>query len=147
MPVALQLELCLRVLVATGLSMLIGFERERHGQSAGLRTHMMVGLGAALFTVLSIFAFPGSDTARVAAQIVTGVGFLGAGTILQRRERYMHGLTTAAGIWAVAAIGMTCGAGVYILATFSAVLMLVVLSLMRFVGDRIKPKSLQEQQT
>jgi putative Mg2+ transporter-C (MgtC) family protein len=142
MSIQLQLDLCLRVLIATLLSMLIGFERERSGQSAGLRTHMLVGLGAAMFTVLSIFAFPGpgSDSSRVAAQIVTGIGFLGAGAIIQRRDaRHPHGLTTAAGIWAVAAVGMACGAGAYVLAAFATLLMVVVLGALARLSDKINP--------
>jgi uncharacterized membrane protein YhiD involved in acid resistance len=107
MALELQLELCVRITVAALLSLLVGLEREWQGQPAGLRTHMLVGLGAALFTVLSLFAFAKGDPGRVAAQIVAGIGFLGAGSIIQRRERNTpHGLTTAAGIWAVAAIGL-----------------------------------------
>jgi putative Mg2+ transporter-C (MgtC) family protein len=138
----LQLDLCLRVLVAALLSMVIGFERERSGQSAGLRTHMLVGLGAALFTVLSLFAFGDGDPGRVAAQIVTGIGFLGAGAIIQRRDaKHPHGLTTAAGIWAVAAVGMACGTGLYVLAGFTTLLIVVVLSLLARLSDRINPRT------
>lgn len=144
MSIELQLDLCLRVLIATLLSMLIGFEREYSGQSAGLRTHMLVGLGAAMFTVLSIFAFPGpgSDSSRVAAQIVTGIGFLGAGAIIQRRDsKYPHGLTTAAGIWAVAAVGMASGVGAYVLAAFATLLMVVVLGALARLSDKINPRT------
>jgi putative Mg2+ transporter-C (MgtC) family protein len=114
------------------LSGLIGIEREVHGKSAGLRTHMLVGLGSALFTVLS-FVLPGilgsttSDPTRIAAQVLTGVGFLGAGTILQARGS-VHGLTTAASIWLVAAIGMAVGAGFYIGALLATGLGQVVLT-------------------
>lgn len=142
MTLELQLDLCVRVLIATLLSMLIGFERERSGQAAGLRTHMLVGLGAALFTVLSLFAFGIGDRGRVAAQIVTGIGFLGAGTIIQRRNsRHPYGLTTAVGIWAVAAVGMACGAGAYVLAGFTTMLMVVVLSMLARLSDRINPRT------
>ncbi|MCS7088656.1 MAG: MgtC/SapB family protein [Thermoflexales bacterium] len=142
MPLTLeaQLGLFLRVLAGAVLCALIGVERERHGHAAGLRTHMLVGLGAALFTALSFYAFPGSDTARVAAQVVSGIGFLGAGAILQRRDRYhMHGLTTAASIWASAAIGMACGAALYVIAALTALLVVVVLAVLAPLGERLRP--------
>jgi len=139
MAIELQLELCLRVAISALLSSLIGLEREWQGHSAGLRTHMLVGLGAALFTVLSLFAFPEGDPGRVAAQVVAGVGFLGAGSIIQRREHNVpHGLTTAAGIWAVAAIGMACGAGAYVLGVFSTALILFVLATLAGISQRVR---------
>ncbi len=135
----LQLELCFRVTVSALLSSLVGLEREWQGHPAGLRTHMLVGLGAALFTVLSLFAFEDGDPGRVAAQVVAGVGFLGAGSIIQRRERNTpHGLTTAAGIWAVAAIGMACGAGAYVLGVFSTALILFVLAVLAGISQRVR---------
>jgi putative Mg2+ transporter-C (MgtC) family protein len=142
MTIEQQLELCARVFAATVLSGLIGFERERAGHSAGLRTHMLVGMGSALFTVLSIFAFGPGDPGRVAAQIVTGIGFIGAGTIIQRQNqpRSLHGLTTAAGIWAVAAIGMACGAGLYVVGTFSTLLAIFLLGALATVSERLNPK-------
>jgi putative Mg2+ transporter-C (MgtC) family protein len=142
MTIEQQLEMCVRLLVATLLSGVIGFERERAGHSAGLRTHMLVGLGSALFTVLSIFAFGPGDPGRVAAQIVTGIGFIGAGTIIQRQNRpnSLHGLTTAAGIWAVSAIGMACGAGLYIVGAFSTLLAVFLLSALAIVSQRLNPK-------
>ena len=141
MTLQLQFELCLRVAVAVALSALVGFDRERHGQAAGLRTHMLVGLGAALFTVLSLFGFGNGDHGRVAAQIVTGIGFLGAGAIIQRRNsRYPRGMTTAAGIWAVSAIGMACGTGAYVVAAFSALLMIFVLGALSRLSNRINPR-------
>src|SRR5215468_12032217 len=96
-----------RLLIAAGLSAAIGLEREYHQKPAGLRTNMLIGIGSALFTVLSLsFAQGGQGTSdRVAAQIATGIGFLGAGAIL-REEHSVHGLTTAATIWVNAAIGM-----------------------------------------
>ena len=101
-----------RLLVAAALGALIGLEREIHDHPAGMRTHLLVSVGSAGFTVLSIFAFPapGADPARIAAQIVTGVGFLGAGAILKEGAT-IRGLTTAASLWAVAAVGMAAGAG------------------------------------
>jgi putative Mg2+ transporter-C (MgtC) family protein len=139
MALELQLELCLRVTVSALLSSLVGLEREWQGHPVGLRTHMLVGLGAALFTVLSLFAFEDGDPGRVAAQVVAGVGFLGAGSIIQRRERNTpHGLTTAAGIWAVAAIGMACGAGAYVLGVFSTALILFVLAVLAGISQRVR---------
>ncbi len=131
MDLALQLELCLRVGLAAILSALVGYNRERNRQPAGLRTHMLVGIGSALFTSLSLYAFPPDNPGRVAAQVVTGIGFLGAGAIIQGRGRSVRGMTTAAGIWTVAAIGMACGTGFYLLATFAAVLTWFVLAVLR----------------
>jgi putative Mg2+ transporter-C (MgtC) family protein len=109
-----QVALALRLVLAAVLGALIGLEREVHDHPAGMRTHLLVSVGSAGFTVLSIFAFPGigSDTARVAAQVVTGVGFLGAGAILKEGAT-IRGLTTAASLWAVAAVGMAAGAGAW----------------------------------
>ncbi len=101
-----------RLLLAAVCSGLIGYERESSRKAAGLRTHTLVGVGAAVFTIVSIVGFPGSDSSRVAAQIVTGVGFLGAGAIF-REGTYVTGLTTAAGLWVVAALGMASGSGSY----------------------------------
>ena len=101
-----------RLLLAAVCSGLIGYERESARKAAGLRTHTLVGVGSAVFTIVSIVGFPGSDSSRVAAQIVTGVGFLGAGAIF-REGTYVTGLTTAAGLWVVAAIGMAAGSGSY----------------------------------
>ena len=100
MSLELQFAAALQLLLAALLAMIIGLDRESHAP-AGLRTHMLVGVGACLFTVLSLYAFVGSDPARVAAQVVVGIGFLGAGTILQRKGD-IHHLTTAASIWATA---------------------------------------------
>ncbi len=132
-----QVESVGLLILAAVLSALIGLDREEHAP-AGLRTHMLVGLGACLFTLLSIHAFPGSDSGRVAAQIVTGVGFLGAGTILQRKGDIRH-LTTAASIWATAAVGMAVGANLWFVAVFSTVLIWVVLKIIRrFAGHNNK---------
>ncbi len=118
-----------RLLVAAALGAIIGFERERAGKAAGLRTHVLICLGAALFTVSSLLGF-GLDPARVAAGIVSGIGFLGAGAIILRREEGMvTGLTTAATIWAVAGIGLATGAGLYIIAIVSTAITLIVLVL------------------
>lgn len=126
-------ELELRLLVAAILGSIVGWERERAQRPAGLRTYMLVAFGSALFTVLSITAFTGeTDPSRVAANIVVGIGFLGAGTIFRTGE-VVRGLTTAAGLWAIAAIGMAAGAGEYFLAIVSTVLVLAILGGVRFV--------------
>ncbi len=137
-PLETQLDMTGRVVVAALLSMLVGIERERSGHAAGLRTHMLVGTGAALFTALSVLAFPEGDPARIAAQVVSGIGFIGAGTILRRRDGgKMHGLTTAASIWVTAAIGMACGSGAFVLAAITALLVVFTLSVMAWAGKRL----------
>ncbi len=117
----------------------IGFEREMHRQPAGFRTHSLVALGSALFTIISAYGFAGSsvDPTRIAAQIVSGIGFIGAGTILQYRGN-IRGLTTAASLWAVAAIGMAAGAGLLILALVGTLLILVVLALLDNVENFVR---------
>ncbi len=114
-----------KALFAVVLGGLIGVERSLNGTAAGLRTCMMISLAACLFTILSVVAEP--DEWRIAPQIVTGVGFLGAGAVLHGRD-HVHGLTTAASVWLVAAIGMTCGAGLYAVAAAVTVLALVLLA-------------------
>ena len=125
-----QLDLALRLTVGLVLGAVIGFERELQRQPAGFRTHSVVALGAAIFTVVSAFGFEGlgADPTRIAAQIVSGIGFIGAGTIIQSRG-HVRGLTTAASLWSVAGIGMAAGAGLYGVAVIGTVLMLVILSL------------------
>jgi putative Mg2+ transporter-C (MgtC) family protein len=136
---ATQLDLALRLTVGLILGAIIGFERELHRQPAGFRTHSLVSLGAALFTVVSAFGFTGDlvDPTRVAAQIVSGIGFIGAGTILQYRG-HIRGLTTAASLWSVAAIGTAAGAGLYVVAVVGTVLILVILSLLDSVENFAK---------
>jgi len=116
------------ILLATGLGAAIGLERELSGKAAGLRTNLLICLGAAVFTIISREMVRGEEgsVARIAAQVVTGVGFLGAGAIIQDR-RGVHGLTTAATIWLVASIGMACGARFYQLAVVSALIAILVL--------------------
>jgi putative Mg2+ transporter-C (MgtC) family protein len=139
---ATQWDLALRLTVGLVLGAIIGFERELHRQPAGFRTHSLVSLGAALFTVVSAFGFTGDlvDPTRIAAQIVSGIGFIGAGTILQYRG-HIRGLTTAASLWSVAAIGTAAGAGLYIVALVGTVLILVILSVLdnveRFARRRL----------
>lgn len=129
------LDLMLRLVVALLLGSLIGLERERQERAAGLRTVTMVSLGSCLFTVVGAYGFPGTDPSRVAAQIVTGIGFLGAGTIFLRKD-LVRGLTTAATIWATAAIGMAAGTAQYFEAFFTTLLVLAVLMVLKPVERR-----------
>ena len=136
-----QLDLSIRLLVAAALGLAIGFEREIHGHPAGLRTHMLVALGSALFTVLSIHGFLGTsgapvDSTRIAAQIVSGIGFLGAGAIL-KDGIVVRGLTTAASLWATSAVGMAAGAGEYLIGVVAAVVILVSLWPINAIADRL----------
>ena len=118
--------LLLDLLLSVLLGFVIGYERKLRSKEAGIRTHTIVCFGAALMMVISKHAFDGSaDSARVAAQIVSGVGFLGAGMIVYRQHE-VHGLTTAAGVWATAGIGMACGAGQYILAAGATLILVFV---------------------
>ena len=138
------------VLVAFGLSALIGIEREFHNQPAGLRTHVILGLGACLASALSIsfsfdFSAPEfrSDPARIVAQVVSGVGFLGAGAIM-RFGVNVKGITTASSLWITAIIGIACGAGYYTPAAISTVFALVALGLLsRFIRVVFKPKRIR----
>jgi putative Mg2+ transporter-C (MgtC) family protein len=115
------------ILLAVGCGAAIGLERQLKHKPAGLRTNILICLGAAVFTIISERMAGGQDSiTRIAAQIVTGVGFLGAGAVIQDRGG-IHGLTTAATIWLVASIGMACGAGLYSLAIITTVLAIVVL--------------------
>ncbi len=148
---ALQLDLSARLLVGALLGLAIGFEREIHGHPAGLRTHMLVALGSSLFTVLSIHGFAGDagsgpvDPTRIAAQIVSGIGFLGAGAIL-KDGIVIRGLTTAASLWATSAVGMAAGAGEYVIAAVSAGVILVSLWPINAIADRLHGSSLPEVQ-
>ena len=127
LPLELDVQMFLRLLVAVVLGALVGYERERAGKPAGVRTHGMVSLGAALFAVVSLHGFGGTgDPARVAAQIVTGIGFLGAGAILHQRSN-VHGLTTAASLWVTAAIGLAVGVGMVFMSLATAVLVFLLL--------------------
>jgi putative Mg2+ transporter-C (MgtC) family protein len=131
----LQVELAGRLALGLVLGAMIGFERELHRQPAGFRTHSLVAVGAALFTIISAYGFTGVavDPTRIAAQIVSGIGFIGAGTILQHRGN-VRGLTTAASLWSVAAIGMAAGAGMIVIAVIGTALILIVLALL----DRVE---------
>lgn len=126
-----NLELLLRIFVAMILGMLIGNERKNRMKSAGMRTHALVALGSALMMVVSKYGFSDTvqgDGARLAAQVVSGVGFLGAGMIFVRHN-LVSGLTTAAGVWTTAGIGLTLGAGMYTIGIISALMLLVMQNL------------------
>jgi len=128
-------EMVLRLLLATALGAIIGYQRERAGKQAGLRTHILICVGAALFTIASIYGFGAAgDAARVAAGVVAGIGFLGAGAIIRGGEGIVAGLTTAATMWAVAGIGLAAGAGLYLVSAVTTAIVLVVL----FLPHRIR---------
>jgi len=130
-------EVALRLLIALVLSSLIGWEREYRHKPSGFRTNILVGLGATLVMIVSL-AF-GDDPARLAAGVVTGIGFLGAGLIIQAQGQ-IHGITTAASVWLVAAVGLAVGIGYYSAAVITTVIALIVLFLFgnQKVRDRFK---------
>jgi putative Mg2+ transporter-C (MgtC) family protein len=142
-----DLESIARLLLASLLGGMIGLEREMHGRAAGFRTHLLVSLGSCLFVITSIHFYelygntnrigpPGVDPGRVAAQVVTGIGFLGAGAII-RDKASIRGLTTAACLWIAAAIGLACGAGLYYLAPFVALLAIISLLFLKKIENRL----------
>ncbi|GAB4435966.1 MAG: hypothetical protein OHK0015_27330 [Chloroflexi bacterium OHK40] len=141
---AMPWELAGRIALAALLGGIIGGEREYSGQSAGLRTNILVSVGACLFTILSIYGFApgpesgqvGRDPARIAAQIVSGIGFLGAGAVFRDGD-HVRGMTTAATIWLVAAIGMAAGTGSYFLGVVGTVITVLVLAALRPVRERL----------
>ena len=121
-----QLWLALDLILAALLGFFIGLERKLRDKEAGIRTHTIVAFGAALMMVISKFAFDSeADSARVAAQIVAGIGFLGAGIIVYKKN-VVHGLTTAAGVWTTAGIGMACGGGLWLIAIISTVVLVLI---------------------
>lgn len=121
-----EARILLDLLLSVILGFIIGFERKLRLKEAGIRTHTIVCVGAALMMVVSMHAFgDGADQARVAAQIVSGVGFLGAGMIVYKQHE-VHGLTTAAGVWATAGVGMACGGQKYVLAVGATLILLIV---------------------
>jgi putative Mg2+ transporter-C (MgtC) family protein len=142
-------EILVRLAAAAALGGVIGIERELREREAGFRTHMLVSVGAALFTLVSAYAWTDFtfsqaggvtfDPTRVAAQIVTGIGFIGAGAII-RQGLSVRGLTTAATLWMVAAIGMACGAGFYWAAVIATAIALVGLGPLRFVSKRMRDR-------
>lgn len=137
---SMTLEFVLRIFVAAILGGAVGLEREYRDKAAGFRTHFLVALGSALFMIISAYGFEGVltnenmrlDVSRIAAQVVSGIGFIGAGTIIFQKNA-VRGLTTAAGVWVTAAIGLTCGAGMYLLAIISTALVLVGMEAFNYV--------------
>lgn len=139
-----DLRIAIRMVVALVLGGILGWERERKDRPAGMRTHMIVALGAALFTAAALEADPDAELAQVVKGIAAGVGFLGAGTILKERQPHgeIKGLTSAANIWATAAIGLAAGAGLLVTAAIATVLAFVVLKVVSFIEP--DPKDLPE---
>ena len=139
----LMAELILRLVVAGALGALIGFEREYRSKEAGTRTHFLVAMGSALLMLVSQFGFAEGlryDASRVAAQIVSGIGFIGAGTIMMQKQ-VVHGLTTAAGLWAVAGIGMAIGGGLYWLGISATIFALIGREALRFFLRKFRTRS------
>ena len=134
--------LIFRLFAAGLMGGLIGLEREFRAKEAGVRTHFIVALGSALFMIISQFAFEGRqhDAARVAAQVVSGIGFIGAGVIIFQRNA-VRGITTAAGLWVAAAIGLACGGGMYSVAIAATLLTVMVLEMMHFVNLHYSEKT------
>lgn len=141
---AVVIQISIRLILAATLGGLLGYQREKAGQAAGLRTHMLVALGAAFFVLIPQQAgMPISDLSRVLQGIITGIGFLGAGAILKlSRQGQIRGLTTAAGIWLTAAVGIAAGMGREASAILGALLALLILSLGHSIGRRLgaRPK-------
>ncbi len=137
---AIEWNFILRLFVAGMLGGLIGFEREIRAKEAGVRTHFIVALGSALFMIISQYAFSGQyDHSRVAAQVVSGIGFIGAGVIIFQKN-VVRGITTAAGLWVAAAIGLACGAGMYAVAGAAALMTILCLETMHFMTRKIGEK-------
>jgi putative Mg2+ transporter-C (MgtC) family protein len=144
-------DFIIRIFIAAILGGAIGLEREYRAKEAGFRTHFLVGLGAALFMIMSQWGYDdvlnhlGSsasvDPSRIASQVVTGIGFIGAGTIIFQRH-VVRGLTTAAGLWVTAAIGLTCGSGMYLLAATATILVLLCLEVMNLILHRFGAKNI-----
>ncbi len=131
-----ELDAGLRLLASAVLGLAVGIQRELSHKPAGLRTHILICLGSALFTVVSVMGFSGTvDPARVAAGVVTGIGFIGAGVIFRgMRGDKVVGITTAASVWITAAIGIACGVGMYLIAVGVTVITVIVLFLPRANG-------------
>ena len=130
-------DFILRLFVAGLLGGAIGLEREFRAKEAGVRTHFIVALGSALFMIISQYAFTGRfDAARVAAQVVSGIGFIGAGVIIFQKNA-VRGVTTAAGLWVAAAIGLSCGAGMWAIAAAAAAMTILCLEMMHFITKKV----------
>lgn len=143
-------EFIIRIFVAAIFGGLIGLEREYRAKEAGFRTHFLVALGSSLFMILSQYGFDtplgilpktSFDPSRIASQVVTGIGFIGAGIIIFQKN-VIRGLTTAAGLWVTSAIGLTCGAGLYILASATTVLVLLCLEVLNVILQRFGTRNI-----
>ncbi len=143
-------EFIIRIFVAAVFGGLIGLEREYRAKEAGFRTHFLVALGSSLFMILSQYGFDtplgilpktSFDPSRIASQVVTGIGFIGAGIIIFQKN-VIRGLTTAAGLWVTSAIGLTCGAGLYILASATTVLVLLCLEVLNVILQRFGTRNI-----
>lgn len=144
----ISIDFIVKVLFSMLFGAIIGVEREVTNKFAGLRTHMLVSLGACIFTILSIHGFPidtdryNADPARIAAQIVTGIGFIGGGTVL-RMGNNIYGITTASTLWLAASVGMACGAGFYVLGGICSFFALFTLVVIRTMEVKFLPKSIK----
>ncbi|MBR5670390.1 MAG: MgtC/SapB family protein [Bacteroidales bacterium] len=147
---SLSYELIIRILVGGALGGIIGIEREKRAKEAGFRTHFLVALGSTLISVISAYGYDKVadlipiaryDPSRLAAQIVSGIGFIGAGLIIFQKN-VIHGLTTAAGLWVTAAIGIACGVGHYDLAIITTIMVLIALELVMVVDQKLNKRQL-----
>ncbi len=144
-------EVLIRLSLASLLGALIGLERERKDWAAGLRTHMMVCVGSCLIMIVSAYGFSdilgkegiGLDPSRIAAQVVSGIGFIGAGTIMFLKQGVIRGLTTASGLWTVAAIGLATGGGLYFAAVATTIIALIILWLLKPIEESMFKKAKQ----
>ena len=152
---SMTLQFIIRVVVAAILGGAIGLEREYRAKEAGFHTHFLVGMGSALFMILSAYGFEDIltsgltvrlDPSRIAAQVVSGIGFIGAGTIIfQKQKNIIKGLTTAAGLWVTSAIGMAVGAGMYLLALTTTVLVLICMETAHFIHPHREENDHEEE--
>ncbi|MBE6369140.1 MAG: methyltransferase [Lentisphaerae bacterium] len=143
MPNEVLLNMIMRLAMAGFLGTLIGLEREYRAKDAGMRTHFLVALGSALIMIVSQYGFgEGGDPSRVAAQIVSGIGFIGAGTIMMHKQ-FVRGLTTAAGLWVAAGIGMAIGGGMYLIGIVTTVFTLIGLEFFQILFQRFHSKNTQ----
>lgn len=147
----IQVDFIIRLLLAVILGGVIGYERESHSKEAGLKTHILVCVGSALIMIVSQYGFSevlgtyvNVDPSRIAAQVVSGIGFLGAGVIFKDNSS-IKGLSTAAGVWCVAAIGLVVGSGMYILGVCSTIIILIVFSVLSRIGRKFYNNHLEIQ--
>ncbi len=146
------IDMLLRLLLAAGLSMVIGYNREKLRKPAGIRTHLLVALGSACAMLISLEMLmeysqvaSNIDPGRIAGQVITGIGFIGAGTIIRGQDELVKGLTTAASVWAVAGIGLACGAGFYLLAIMVTAVVLASLTIVNILLNYQKKKRLHKK--